>query len=285
MITIDPVAGAVGAEISGLKLDEPLDGASLAVLQRALLDYEVLFFRDQALSPAGHLALAAHFGDAELHGAYPHVDGHPALTILENDHDHPPDIDRWHSDITFRVRPPLGSILHGVAIPERGGDTLFASMSAAFDGLSDRMQQLLSGLFAEHDFSFGFKESLAAPGGRGRLARMVEANPPVRHPIVRIHSESGKRGLFVNPTFTSSICGMKPRESAALLRLLFEHMTEPEYLCRFRWRVNSVAFWDNRITQHRPVNDYWPAHRRMQRVTISDPCVPTGESARSPAVS
>ena len=145
---------------------------------------------------------------------------------------------------------------------------MFASMSSAFAGLSDQMQLLLSGLTAVHDFSYGFKESLAEPGGQARLADMVQNNPPVEHPVVRTHPESGKQGLYVNPLFTVGIKGMKEKESRALLEFLYQHMIIPEFTCRFRWQPDSIAFWDNRITQHKPVNDYWPQHRKMQRITI-----------------
>jgi taurine dioxygenase len=258
----------LGAEVSGLDLCSPISQAQYETLNDALLEHQVLFFRDQAITPAQHAALAALFGKPQLHEAYPHIEGYPQLTILENDKDRPSKIEKWHTDMTFRANPPLGSILHGVIIPDRGGDTLFASMSAAYEGLSDKLQQFLDGLSAVHDFQVGFKESLEAPGGRERLASMVRDNPPVVHPVVRTHPLSGRKGLFVNSLFTSSIEGMKARESRALLEFLCTHMESPEYSCRMHWRPDSIAFWDNRITQHRPINDYWPQHRRMQRITI-----------------
>lgn len=271
MIEITPVAGALGAEISGVDLTRDLGAAAFDAVRQAWLDYEVIFFRDQPMSPAAHAALADRFGKPQLHEAYPHVDGYPQITILENDEANPSKIEKWHTDMTFRRRPPLGSILHGTVIPARGGDTLFASMSAAFDGLSDAMQQFLSSLTAIHDFSHGFRESLAEPGGRERLADMVASNPPVSHPVVQTHPESGKRCLYVNSLFTVAIEGMKQKESDALLDFLFNHVTTPEYTCRFAWQPDSVAFWDNRIVQHKPVNDYWPQHRKMQRITIDNP--------------
>lgn len=265
-----PSSGALGAEVSGIDLCGPLDDDTLEELKRGWLEYEVLFFRDQPMSPADHAAFANKFGKPQLHEAYPHVEGYPQLTILENDEANPSKIEKWHTDMTFRPNPPLGSILHGIIIPERGGDTLFASMSAAYDGLSDSMQAFLSSLTAIHDFSYGFRESLDEPGGRERLAQMVRDNPPVEHPVIRTHPESGKKCLYVNSLFTVSIKGMKEKESRALLNFLFEHATTPEYTCRFGWAPNSVAFWDNRIVQHKPVNDYWPQHRKMQRITIDD---------------
>ena len=153
-------------------------------------------------------------------------------------------------------------------MPETGGDTMFASMSAAFDGLSEPMKTFLDGLTAIHDFSFGFKESLAEPGGKARLAEMVRDNTPVEHPVIRTHPLSGIKGLFVNSLFTVAIKGLKEKESRVLLDFLFEHAVQDEYVYQFSWQNDSIAIWDNRITQHKPVNDYWPQHRRMQRITI-----------------
>ena len=262
------VSGALGGLITGVDLTAPLTAAVLKDLKQALLDHQVLFFRNQALSPEHHMALATAFGEPQYHEAYPHAAGFPAITILENDRDHPSKIEVWHTDMTFRACPPLGSILHGHAIPERGGDTLFASLSAAYDSLSETMKGIVENLVAIHDFSFGFKESLDEPGGRDRLAQMLIDNPPVEHPVVVMHPESGVRGLYVNPLFTARIKGLHQKESDALLNFLFSHMVLPEHTCRFTWERDSVAFWDNRITQHKPVNDYWPQHRKMQRITV-----------------
>ena len=270
MFQVQPFTGAIGGVVQGVDLCRPIDVAALEFLRAALLEYEVLFFRDQAMSPESHVAFANHFGRPQLHEAYDHVHGYPQLTILENDRERPSKIELWHTDMTFRPCPPIGSILCAVKVPEKGGDTLFASMSAAYEGLSLKMQSLLSGLTAIHDFSYGFRESLEEPGGAERLAVMVAENPSVEHPVIRTHPVSGKKGIFVNSLFTVRIKGMQPKESRALLDFLYSHVTTPEYTCRFNWQPNSVAFWDNRITQHKPVNDYWPAHRKMQRITIDD---------------
>ncbi len=270
MFGVSPYSGSIGAEVTGIDLCGDIAGTQFERLNAALLEHEVLFFRDQAMEPQDHARLAALFGEPQCHEAYPHVAGYPQLTILENDKANPSKIEMWHTDMTFRPCPPLGSILHGVIVPERGGDTLFSSMSAAFEGLSGKMQSFLSGLTAVHDFRHGFKESIREPGGLERLGGMISANPPVEHPVVRTHPVSGKKGLYVNSLFTVAIKDMKDKESESLLAFLFDHAITPEYTCRFRWQVNSVAFWDNRITQHKPVNDYWPAHRKMQRITIDD---------------
>lgn len=268
MLKVTPYAGALGAMVENIDLTSTISAALFDELNQALLEYEVLFFRDQPIEPKHHAQLAAMFGEPQMHEAYPHVDGYPELTILENDEENPSKIEMWHTDMTFRACPPLGSILHGVISPKKGGDTMFASMSAAFEGLSPKMQAFVSDLTAIHDFSFGFQESLDEPGGRERLAQMVIDNPPVEHPVVRTHPISGKKGLFVNSLFTVSIKELSKKESDSLLALLFNHIVTPEYTCRFQWQADSIAMWDNRITQHKPVNDYWPAHRKMQRITI-----------------
>jgi|TARA_B110000438_G_scaffold145519_1_gene140085 taurine dioxygenase len=269
-LRIVPGAEALGAEISGINLCKKLSSNELIAIKQALLDYEVLFFRKQPLSPDNHLYFAKLFGDPQLHEAYPHVEDFPELTILENDEANPSKIEEWHTDMTFRECPPLGSILHGVVIPETGGDTMFTSLSAAYESLSESMQTDLEKLSATHDFSYGFKESLKEPGGRERLAPMIKNNPPVEHPLVRTHPESRKKGLFVNKLFTSHINGLEESKSKDLLDFLYSHIEDTKHTCRFSWQKDSIAFWDNRITQHKPVNDYWPQLRRMQRITIDD---------------
>ena len=270
MLQVNPMSGAIGAEVSGIDLSEELTDIEFSELESLFLQYEVLFFRDQPIPPEAHARFARRFGEPQCHEAYPHISGFPELTILENDKEHPSKIEMWHTDMTFRPCPPVGSILHGVVIPERGGDTLFASMSAAYDNLSETLQSFLSGLTAIHDFSHGFRESLDEPGGRERLGQMLSDNPPVEHPVIRTHPVTGKKGVFVNSLFTVEICGMKTKESDALLQFLYDHAVLPEHTCRFSWQPNSIAFWDNRITQHKPVNDYWPQRRKMQRITIDD---------------
>ena len=268
MLDILPVAAALGAEVRGIDLTRDLDEPTVAELRQALVNHQVLFFRDQPIESARQQALAEHFGPLQTHPAYATVEGHPAITILESTPEEPTLIEKWHTDMTFRQHPPMGTMLRSRIIPDRGGDTLFASMSAAYDALSPPMQRLLEDLTAVHSFEQGFRESLAQPGGRERLAQALVDNPPIEHPVVRTHPESGRKLLFVNELFTSHIVGMKSDESEYLLSFLFKHIKEPEFSCRFRWSVDAIAFWDNRSTQHKPVNDYFPAHRRMERITI-----------------
>ena len=268
MLVTKPTGAALGAVVEGVDLTKLVDTQLFAEINQALAEHEVLFFHNQPIEPEAHAHLASLFGEPQYHEAYPHIDGFSQITVLENDRDNPSKIEQWHTDMTFRACPPLGSILHGAIMPETGGDTMFASMSAAYNGLSEPMKDFLDGLTAIHDFSFGFKESLAEPGGRERLAQMVIDNPPVEHPVVRTHPISGKKGLFVNSLFTVAIKGLKEKESRVLLDFLCEHAVQDEYVYQFAWQTDSIAIWDNRITQHKPVNDYWPQHRKMQRITI-----------------
>ena len=268
MLEIKPMAGALGAEIVGLDLSQDLSSENIRRVRELLNEYEVIFFRDQDISPARQKALALCFGPLQTHPAYETVAGFPEVTILESTAEKPTKIECWHSDMTFRQHPPMGTVLRSVIIPSRGGDTLWASMTAACEGLSVPMQAFLEKLTAIHDFSHGFRESLAEPGGRERLAAAVAANPPVSHPVIRTHPETGKKVIFVNSLFTTHIEGLPREESDALLEFLFRHVTTPEYTCRFSWQPHSIAIWDNRSTQHKPINDYFPSHRLLQRITI-----------------
>ena len=261
-------SGAIGAEIKGIDLSQALNADQLAQIRSLLVEHEVIFFRDQAITPALQEALALSMGPLEAHPAYPSVEGFPDINILESTPEKLTKIEEWHSDMTFRASPPMVTILRSRIIPPKGGDTLWSSMTAAYNGLSSSMQTMLDGLTAVHDFATGFKESLAEPGGRERLAPALAANPPVEHPVIRVHPESGKKVIFVNPLFTSHIVGLPSKESQALLNFLYEHVTTPEYTVRFNWQPDCIAIWDNRSTQHRPVNDYFPAHRKLERITV-----------------
>ena len=265
-MNVKRVAGAIGAELQAINLADGIDGELAATLRALLNEHEVLFLRDQAISAADQKALAEVFGPLQTHPAYGTVEGFPEVMILESTRDNPSKIEVWHSDMTFRQHPPSVTVLRGITIPEVGGDTLFASMTAAYEGLSPGMQSYLEGLTAVHDFSHGFRESLAEPGGRERLADALAANPPVRHPVVQTHPETGKKVLFVNALFTTHIDGLPPLESAEVLQFLWRHASLPEFTCRFSWAPDSLVLWDNRSTQHKPVNDFFPATRRLHRV-------------------
>ena len=190
------------------------------------------------------------------------AEGHPEIVVLESSQAIPFVAEYWHSDVTFERKPPLGSVLRAAIVPDNGGDTMWSSMYAAYAGLSDAMQRLLSELSAVHDG--GAFQAIADEGQKEDLKKDQTAV----HRVIRTHPVSGRKGIFVNPTFTKLIKGMKPNESDALLSVVYSHVACPDFTCRFRWRKNSIAMWDNRCTQHRVVADNLPAHRRMERVTI-----------------
>ncbi len=267
-IIVTPLAGALGAEITGAQLGT-LNDAEFAEVRAAFLQHQVIFFREQEITRDQHKAFGRRFGALHVHPFLQPLknEGHPEFVVLESDDKHPFVAEAWHSDVTFEDRPPLGSVLRCAAAPEFGGDTMWASMYAAYEALSDTMQRLLSGLIAIHDTSRTFsRDNYKTDHIGGKRAEQVVS---AEHPIVRTHPETGRKALFVNSAFTDSIKGMKPAESAALLGFLYRHIESPDFTCRFRWRMNSVALWDNRCTQHRVVADNLGAYRRMERVTIN----------------
>ena len=261
---------ALGATIDEIDLRKPLKTKEVEFIKQSLAENEVIFFRDQEISPTQHKAFALNFGELQSHPVYPTVKGFPEITILENDEDNPSKIEEWHTDMTFRKIPPLGSILLGKIVPKEGGDTLFASLSTAFEGLPNDMKNSLKDMQAVHSFEYGFKESLEEPYGREKLKQALIDNPPVEHPVIRTHPVTGKRLIYVNSLFTSKINTLNDSESRELLSFLCEHIRKEEYQCRFRWKTNSIAFWDNRSVIHKPDNTYWPQLRRMERITIDD---------------
>jgi len=264
-LEVERLAGALGAEVSGLDLARPLDAATRQALHDAWMAHQVLFFRDQAISVDQHKAFARNFGELHVHPVLQQMaaEGHPEIVVLESDASRPIVADRWHSDVTFEKCPPLGSILRAVAVPAAGGDTLWASMYAAHDALSDAMQRLLSGLSAFHDGG-GFRQIAKDEAQKKDL----ESRQSAVHPVVRTHPVTGRKALFVNSVFTKGIVGMKPAESRALLDFLYDHIATPDFSVRFRWRKDSLAMWDNRCTQHRVLADALPEYRRMERVTL-----------------
>ena len=266
---------ALGATIIDIDLKQPLDEELTGFIANALAENEVIFFRNQDITPEQHRAFALNFGQLQSHPVYPTIEGFPEITILENDEKNPSKIEKWHTDMTFKKIPPLGSILLGKVIPEKGGDTLFASLSAAYSDLPLDLKQSLEEMTAVHSFEYGFKESLAEPYGREKLAQALIDNPPVEHPVVCTHPVTGKKLIYVNSLFTLKINSLSDSESSELLNFLCDHIKKEKYQCRFSWENNSIAFWDNRSVIHKPDNDYWPQLRRMERITIDDtkpPC-------------
>jgi len=269
-VRLQRAAGALGAYVDGVSLgDIAGSGSVFAEFRAALLEHEVLFLRDQHVDAPVFQAFARRFGQVEAHPAYPTVDGAPDVQILESTPEVPSKIEAWHTDMTFRPAPPSITLLHGQVIPAFGGDTLWASAAAAFAALSEPMRRFLEPLEAVHDFRHGFKESLAEPGGPERLKDAIAANPPVTHPLIAVHPESGRKALYVNSLFTTSVVGLTRDESRALLEFLFAHVHTEEFTVRLKWANGTVALWDNRVTQHKPVNDFFPQHRKMHRVTIA----------------
>jgi taurine dioxygenase len=267
---IKPLTPAIGAVVEGVDLAQPLSDDLLGAVRQALLDHKVIFFEDQHITPVQHRDFAARFGDLHTHPLYPGVPEAPELFILDNHAGNPTDNDAWHTDITFIETPPMGSILYAKLLPPNGGDTCFANMRAAYEALSPPLRAFLSGLDAVHDFARGFpaRGRVAGAAGAEKHAAALEEHPPVLHPVVRTHPETGEDGLFVNYGFTERIKGLRRKESDAILGMLFEHIQKPEFQVRWHWTPNAVAFWDNRVTQHYAVNDYLPDQRIMNRATV-----------------
>jgi taurine dioxygenase len=264
MLDVVPLTANIGAEVLGIDLADELDDAVIEAIRDALLAWKVLFFRDQhRLDRPSHIAFGRRFGDLEVHPITPKGQDDPEVFVIPaGGKFRAPD--NWHSDVTWRPEPSLGSILRAVELPPLGGDTLWADMGQAYDLLDDETKERIEGRKATHDYASAF--------GRNQppevQARMREQHPTVEHPIVRTHPETGRKTLYVNVGFTRSIVGMDDAEAQPLLRRLYRQATIVDVQCRFRWQPGSVAFWDNRATQHVVSNDFLPAKRVMERVTI-----------------
>ncbi len=263
-ITVRKLTRHVGAEIDGVDLSKDLDPETFAEVHDALLQNGVVFFRDQKLTHEQHKAFGLRFGPLHIHPASPGPEGHPEILVIHAD-----EKSRyvaggdWHSDVSCDVEPPMGSVLYLEQVPEVGGDTLFASMYAAYDALSEPMKAFLAGLTAIHTSTQVYGARSARPTRPGE-----KEFPSAEHPVIRTHPVTKRKALFVNRGFTTRIRGVTREESRALLDFLFVHCASPEFQCRFRWQQNSVAFWDNRCVQHHAVWDYFPATRHGYRVTI-----------------
>lgn len=269
-LCIEPLGPAIGAIVHGVSLARPPGDALRDELLAALLKHHVLFFEDQPLTPAQQRDAAARFGTLHVHPIYPHVADVPEIIVLDTSTQNLPDNDNWHTDVTFIQTPPMGALLSARLLPPHGGDTLWASGIAAYEALSPRVRALVDGLTAEHDMlrSFPAHRFARTPEERERWVAARDANPPVTHPVVRTHPVSGRRGLFVNEGFTTRILELGPRESDAVLRMLFDHLARPEFTVRWRWKTHDLAFWDNRLTLHYATADYLPHRRVMHRATI-----------------
>ena len=271
-ITVTPIAGALGAEIGGIDLSQPLQAADIAAMRRALLDHLVIFFRDQQLTSDHYMAFAEAFGEPAAYPLIKGIDGYPFITeIVKREQDKANFGGIWHADTTYLETPPMGSMLYALEVPPWGGDTMFANQYLAYESLSGPLRQFLDGLT-------GVSTSVKADVSKTRedmISNAGEAqnhNFVAEHPAVRTHPETGRKCLYVNVAHTSHFKGMTEKESAPILNHLFEHQVKVEFTCRFRWRVGSLAFWDNRAAQHNPINDYHGYRRVMRRITLAGEC-------------
>lgn len=263
-IGIRKLTPVIGAEIEGIDLAKPLSPDTFEEVERALVENQVIFFRGQSISPEQQLAFGRMFGELETHPLAPNEPGYSELMVVKADEGSARvNGEEWHTDMSAEPQPPMGSILYMKVCPPLGGDTLFASMYAAWETLSDRMKAHLEGLTALHDGEFVYRGTYGHLGIKDR-----EKYSQSNHPIARTHPRTGRKALYVNRRFTTRINGLPKEESDALLAYLFQHLENPLFQYRFTWQENSMAFWDNRCVQHRAMWDYWPHKRYANRVTI-----------------
>ena len=264
-IRVKPLTATIGAELEGVDLSEHLHDDTFDAVHDALMDHNVIFFRDQELTLEQHKDFGRRFGDLHIHPAAPSPKGHPEILKINADENSKFVAGgAWHSDVSCDVEPPMGSILHLHTVPQHGGDTLFSNMYGAYEALSDRMQNFLDGLSAKH-------RSEHVHGGRyGGKENLRDGDyPEAIHPVVRTHPVTKRKGLYVNSAFTTRIMELSRHESQDVLQMLHNHIARGvDFQCRFRWERNSIAFWDNRCTQHHAAWDYFPDVRSGYRVTI-----------------
>jgi len=266
--TISPTTGAIGAVVEGVDLHRPLDDAAAQLLRDALHQHSVLFFHDQELSEEEQLAFASNFGTV---GQYPltKMFGGTAMTsTIEDTADSPPDADGWHTDITWIAEPPAYAFLNAKVIPDRGGDTMWSSLFAAYDALSPVMQRVCNQLTVSHHAGSDFRDRIARTVGDETADRLAHEFPPVEHPLVRTHPVTGRRALWVSGRFMDQVVGMHRDESDALLGFLMRHIENPNFCVRWRWQTDDLAIWDEASTNHRALSDHYPAHRVMRRCTV-----------------
>jgi taurine dioxygenase len=265
---VEKLGRHLGAEVRGIDLKRPMDAETLQAFEGALIEHKVLVVRDQHLTTAEHVALSRQLGELEVH-PFSKQGEFPEIVVLDNHKDNPVlSTDVWHSDTTFRLRPTKYSILRCQIMPKVGGDTLWCDMAAVYDNMSDVLRNMIDGLSAIHDFQNFRVLFTKSEADQAKLKKMEELYPNPTHPVVRTHPVSGRKGLYVNPQFTIQIKGMKPKESRALLDLLFSLVHVPEYQFRLRWTEGAITFWDNTLTQHYAANDYYPERRRMERTAV-----------------
>ncbi len=270
-ITVTAVAGSLGAEIGGVDLRQPLDPATYAEVRQALLDNLVIFFRDQDITPQQQVDFSRQFGELAIHPFIPSLKDHKEIIVLKAKNGEVENLrlaNAWHEDLSYTYDPPLAGILRSVVCPDRGGDTMWVNLYRAYDTLSQRMKDFIGGLSAWHDVTKTYRrQELQQEGGGERYAQTFKKSPPALHPLVVTHPETGKKLLYVSELTTTHIDGLRERESNAILEMLFRHVDWKELHCRFYWRKNAIAMWDNRCTAHYAVGDY-TTPREMHRTTV-----------------
>jgi taurine dioxygenase len=269
-LSMTKIKPTIGAIIENVDLNH-LSENDLHEIHQALLDNEVIFFRGQNLTSQSQVALAKSFGSLHIHPIYPSIEDAPEVIVLDSHRTDLRDNELWHTDVTFSQTPPLGCVLQAIKIPEHGGDTLWASGTAAFEHLDVELQNRLRTFTATHDIRKSFPEERFATNDveREKLHQTFKKNPPVIHPVVRTHPDTGRPILFVNEGFTTHINELEQDESAELLAFLFAHAVKDDFHLRWKWQEGDVAIWDNRCTQHMALFDYGDAHRIMHRATIN----------------
>ncbi len=265
MLDIRPLTTAIGAEVHGVDCAGSIDDDTIAAIRAAWLEHLVLFFPGQHLQPADQIAFASRFGEVtEGHPVEKLVPEHPELQPIDSLKDR---TNFWHTDITFMAEPPMASMLYSVVVPAVGGDTMWVNTRAAYDALGAPLRRFCDDLVGVH-FSPYYAQVVADGGGNTWHGRRLEQLPPVEHPVVRVHPETGRRNLFVNPGFTVGLKDLPGAQGKSLLKLLYNHMTAPEFLVRYKWQPGTLAFWDNRTTMHYGIYDYGDARRVMHRVVL-----------------
>ena len=265
---VNRLSPTLGGEILGIDLSKSLTKEIKDLIYEALLVYKVIFFRDQDLTTEEHLDFSNNFGELEVHPFAPHKEDFPEVLKITHNKKSRGRENTWHSDVTWREKPSLGSVLRMIEKPDHGGDTLFADMYAAYDDLNDDIKDTLEGAIAVHDFA-GFRDRLIKEGkSQEEIEAFNEKYPMPEHPVIRTHPDTKKKVIYVNRAFTQCIKGWKKQDSDSMLQFLYSRASIPEYQCRFKWENNSIAFWDNRACQHYAASDYWPNIRKVERVTI-----------------
>nr|WP_174507087.1 taurine dioxygenase [Acinetobacter sp. Marseille-Q1620] len=267
---VTPLNPSIGAVVEGFDFKQPLTPEAKNFIDQALLKHQVIFFRNQKMTPQQHAIFAKQFGQLHIHPIYPNIPDQTEIMVLDTELNDLRDNALWHTDVTFLQEPAMGAILNAKKVPAYGGDTLWSSGTASFEALSKPFQNLLSGLTATHNImkSFPVERFGNDPVEMQKLEAAKIKHPPVSHPVIRTHPITGRKALFVSEGFTTHINELEAKESDAILKMLFEHIQKPEFVVRWSWQENDVAFWDNRCTFHYAVDDYRPAHRVMHRATL-----------------